>query len=280
MNTKLIFTVMIILCALLSRPAFAQSTSQVVEAVPENQISESTASQQTNPSQQLLNLSNPTLYGPQKTQTSNAVCVKVGNADESAKAQACVQQPQSDAGFTGPIIPQYCGQDLAGQPIMCIKPQSVFYCQGDSRWGSICNLSQAGCGPTTMAMVFSSYGDTIIPPDMDKIFQSRGWRSCADIGSSMQTAVQTLLPENGYEYHALGAPLNLERAQEYLNAGYLIIGSTSDHIFVIDGVDPANQTVRLRDPGRCENAPGVIRPANTPWAGQSFTYSYAVKKNL
>lgn len=114
---------------------------------------------------------------------------------------------------------------------------------------------------------------------MDRdIFQKRGWRACGNNPSSMETAIQTLLPENGYEYKALGAPLNLERAQEYLNAGYLIIGSTSNHIFVIDGVDITNQTLRLRDPGRCENKDGVVRSASAPWNGEALYYSYAVKK--
>ena len=115
---------------------------------------------------------------------------------------------------------------------------------------------------------------------MDKTFQQRKWRACGDNVSYMQTAIQALLPENGYEYHQLGVPLNLSRAQEYLNAGYLIIGSTFGHIFVIDGVNQANNTLRLRDPGRCENKDGVVRPASAPWAGQALMYAYAVKKKV
>lgn len=232
----------------------------------------------TNPTGNLFQ-NRPKVSGPQRSSTSNMVCIKVGEAPEEDKAAACVQPAQIDTGFIGPVVPQYCGEDLQGQPIMCIKPAYVFYCQGDPRWASTCNMSAAGCGPATMAMIFSAYGDTITPFEMDRdIFQKRGWRACGNNPSSMETAIQTLLPENGYEYKALGAPLNLERAQEYLNAGYLIIGSTSNHIFVIDGVDITNQTLRLRDPGRCENKDGVVRSASAPWNGEALYYSYAVKK--
>jgi hypothetical protein len=220
----------------------------------------------------------------QRTTSSNMSCVKVGSADDASKPTSCNQLPESGGGGVigpingGDISLQYCGEEPTGEVIMCYKPGYVFYCQGDPRWGSTCDLGRAGCGPTTMAMILSAFGDTIIPPDMDKIFQQRGWRTCGDNVSYMQAAVQAYLPEMGYEYHALGVPLNLNRAQEYLNAGYLIIGSTFGHIFVIDGVNPSDNTLRLRDPGRCENKDGVIRSASSPWGGQALMYAYAVKK--
>lgn len=219
----------------------------------------------------------------QKVTTSTLSCVKVGNPPEEEKASVCTAVSAPESGFQGPIFGggptlEDCGLDPEGNPIQCIKPGYVFYCQGDPRWGSTCSLSSAGCGPTTMAMIFSAYGDTITPPDMDKLFQQKGFRSCGDNPSYMQSAIQKLLPENGYEYHALGAPLNLARAQEFLNAGYLIIGSTFGHIFVIDGVDPSANILKLRDPGRCENKDGVYRSASAPWGGQPLTYTYAVKK--
>ncbi len=224
----------------------------------------------------------PTSFPTQRTTTSNMSCVAIGNAPAETKPAVC-SQAQTDTGFIGPIegtgpTTEYCGVDPTGQVITCYKPGYVFYCQGDPRWGSTCSMASAACGPTTMAMILSAFGDTILPPDMDKIFQQRGWRSCGDNPSYMQSAVQTLLPEMGYEYHALGVPLNLSRAQEYLDAGYLIIGSTFGHIFVIDGVNPANNTLSLRDPGRCENKDGVIRSASAPWGGQALYYAYAVKK--
>lgn len=214
----------------------------------------------------------------QKVVTSSLSCVKVGNPPEEERASVCKETSVSDSGFIGPVTLEPCGQDPEGNLIQCIKPGYVFYCQGDPRWANTCHMIGAGCGPTTMAMIFSAYGDTIIPPDMDKIFQQRGWRVCGDHVSYMESAIKTLLPESGYEYHKLDIPLNLQRAQEYLNAGYLIIGSTFGHIFVIDGVNDTNKTLRLRDPGRCENKDGVIRSASAPWGGQPLMYAYAVKK--
>lgn len=221
----------------------------------------------------------------QTVRTSNRVCVKVGEAKDEDKPTSCNQPAQTDTGFIGPIggaapTIEYCGEEPTGEVIMCYKPGYVFYCQGDSRWANSCDLIRAGCGPTTMAMIFSAYGDTILPPDMDKIFQQRKWRACGDNVSYMENAIQSLLPESGYEYHKLGIPLNLTRAQEYLNAGYLIIGSTFGHIFVIDGVNIAANTLSLRDPGLCENKDGVVRSASTPWAGQALMYAYAVKKKV
>lgn len=268
---------------------FAQKSSENIITIPEaasETEADTQAPEEPAPvaeSGQIPLQNQPPSLTAQKVITSNMSCVKVGEARDEDKSAECNKPPQTDGGFIGPIgSPTLvnCSEDyLSGAPLMCIKPAYVFYCQGDPRWGNYCSMAQAGCGPTTMAMIFSSYGDTLTPLQMDRdIFQKRGWRACGDNVSYMQTAIQTLLPENGYEYHALGAPLDLTRAQEYLNAGYLIIGSTFGHIFVIDGVDVANQTLRLRDPGRCENKDGVIRSASTPWGGQRLIYSYAVKK--
>lgn len=272
----------LILFSVLTPVSYAQE-------LPENTIESAT----TNPTAPVLDQNSQSQTATQsgtsptvqRTTRSNMSCVAVGSSP-GEKPAICTQQAQTDptgGGMIGPIGGgpvelEACGQSADGSNIMCIKPGYVFYCQGDPRWGNTCSMASAACGPTTMAMILSAYGDTILPPDMDKMFQQRGWRACGDSPSYMQTAVQKLLPEMGYEYHALGVPLNLGRAQEFLDAGYLIIGSTFGHIFVIDGVNPQNNTVRLRDPGRCENAGGVIRSASTPWGGQSLYYAYAVKK--
>lgn len=230
------------------------------------------------------------------TATSNMLCVKVGEptTDKPAICSQPATNSQSGTGSTdfGPPIAgaeptlEPCGKNASGQDIMCYKPAYVFYCQGDPRWANVpdpgdtkgCFMSGAGCGPTTMAMIFSAYGDTITPLDMDqKIFRG-SYRACGNTGSAMQTAVQNLLPARGYEYEPLSAPLNLSQAQEYLNAGYLIIGSTTNHIFAIDGVNVGDKTLRLRDPARCENKDGVIRPASAPWNGEALYYAYAVRK--
>lgn len=273
---KSFLTILILFVFLQAKPLFAQQA-------PNNPLDNPPPDPAPATQAQPLDQTNTSIPSTQQVTTSNRVCVKVGEASDTDKPASCNQPAQTQTGFIGPIegtgpTIEYCGDDPMGNPLMCQKPGYVFYCQGDPRWGSACSMSSAGCGPTTMAMILSAYGDTIIPPDMDKMFQQRGWRSCGDNPSYMQTAIQTLLPEMGYEYHALGAPLNLSRAQEYLNAGYLIIGSTFGHIFVIDGVNVQAGTVSLRDPARCENKSGVVRSAGAPWGGQALYYSYAVKK--
>lgn len=280
--TRRIFLPLLLITFILPIPALAQD----FDAGEGLNLPEDTATSDESQTVQAPSAQQPppaSVTASQRTTTSNMSCVAVGNAPAEFKPAVCSQQSQSDTGFIGPIegtgpTAEYCGVDPTGQVITCYKPGNVFYCQGDARWGSTCSMASAACGPTTMAMILSAFGDTILPPDMDKIFQQRGWRSCGDNPSYMQSAVQTLLPEMGYEYHALGVPLNLTRAQEYLDAGYLIIGSTFGHIFVIDGVNPANNTLSLRDPGRCENKDGVVRPASAPWGGQALYYAYAVKK--
>jgi hypothetical protein len=161
---------------------------------------------------------------------------------------------------------------------------NAFYCQGDPKWSGTCFLAAAGCGPTSMAIVLSSFGDTMTPPEVDAIFQRRGWRPCDDAGSKMPAAIQTLLPEMGYTYKYLNGeePLNLQVAKEYLEKGYLIIGSVFPHIFVVDGVDVANNKVHLRDPANC-NPAGSWNSNSAPWTGASgksysWYYAYAVKK--
>jgi hypothetical protein len=140
-------------------------------------------------------------------------------------------------------------------------------------------MAYAACGPTSMAMVLTSFGDTILPPDMDQIFNNRGWRVCGDFGSLMPTAISTYLPERGYTVKALaqGKP-DINSMKQYLDDGYLIIGSVSDHIFVIDGVNVVDNTDHMRDPARCGDAGVYWTPHNAPWRGEGWYYAYAVKK--
>jgi hypothetical protein len=158
----------------------------------------------------------------------------------------------------------------------------VFYSQADPQYQNTCDMTGSGCGPTSMAMILSSFGDTITPNQMDQIFREQGFRGCGT-GSNMQGAIKKLLPERGYTYVAVpinGGQLDLKRAKEYVDNGYLIIGSTGNHIFVMYDADIANNTVQLMDPARRENANGVTRPNAAPWipSDGGWIYAYAVKK--
>ncbi|MBP9719580.1 MAG: N-acetylmuramoyl-L-alanine amidase, partial [Candidatus Levybacteria bacterium] len=160
----------------------------------------------------------------------------------------------------------------------------VFYWQGDPKYQNICDMAGSGCGPSSMAMVLSSFGDTITPNQMDDVFRARNWRPCTE-GSNMIQAIKTYLPEKGYLYEAVPIAvglLDLAAAKQYLDNGWLIIGSTANHIFVVYGVDEATNEVLLMDPARHENVNGVRRPNEYPWIRtdkeRGWKYAYAVKK--
>ena len=121
-----------------------------------------------------------------QTQESNAVATRVGN----------------------PVGINSCGIN------------KVFYSQADPLYQNSCDMTGSGCGPTSMAMILSSFGDTITPTAMDDVFRQRGWRGCGS-GSTMVTAITTYLPERGYTYVNLpisGGQLNLQKAKEYLQS--------------------------------------------------------------
>ncbi len=197
----------------------------------------------------LQNCSNPNLNfslnqtpGPNQSLQvkSNRVCTKVGD-------------PQGG---------NPCGADA---PIVA-PGNFVHYCQNDPRWAQTCGLSAAGCGPTSLAMVLSTFGLTCngaqcTPPEVDKLFAQNGHRACsAGAGSSMSGGALSSQWLKGMGVVTgpgltSGGSLDYELAKRFINEGNIIIGSTRnapscncDHIFVLQDVDPANKTVVVRDP--------------------------------
>lgn len=148
----------------------------------------------------------------------------------------------------------------------------TYYCQGDNRWRDIHGLDQAGCGPSSTAMVISHFGILMSPPQVDAIYQQNKWRVNPDDGSMEIAAITSPWFKNqlgftvGEELVHNGA-LDINLAKTYLQQGYLIIGSSDDfpcgggctdtyanhslkHIVVIDYIDN-NGRVRVRDPSNC-----------------------------
>lgn len=122
----------------------------------------------------------------------------------------------------------------------------VYYNQGDSRWGSKLygkydTIKEAGCGPTSLAMVVSSLTSrTIDPGEMAEWAYKNGYR-CEGSGS-----YHSLIPE-GAEYYGL----KVEGATRYegqkiadaLASGKLVVAimgaghfTTSGHFMVLRGV--------------------------------------------
>ncbi|MBI2596412.1 hypothetical protein HYW46_06825 [Candidatus Daviesbacteria bacterium] len=166
----------------------------------------------------------------------------------------------------------------------------VYYCQGNTAWASTCSLGVAGCGPTSMAMVLSSFGVVKTPPEVDREW---GFRVCGDVGSSMEDALgSSWLANLGFDKGPnIGqGSLNENLAKIFLEQGSLIIGSshafpcanckpgttTVDHIFVVDGIDVAAGTVSIRDPNNCSYADGNDEnPAKVIHKINEFTWAYA-----
>lgn len=205
-----------------------------------------------------------------KAVTSNCVVTKVGNP----------------AG--NPALPPECQTTTS--------KNFIYYCQNDYKY---CDIDGSGCGVTTTAMIFSNFGIKMTPPQAADIFKARGYRQCGT-GSNMGSAINGYYKEQGFAHvlllsnkpigdHVAGVPrpgLDLVRAKNYLNNGYLIIGSTEGHIFVIDDVktngDP--KPIHMQDPAgpgcraRNDNPPGYWSSNTFPWLNYSWYYAYAVKK--
>lgn len=175
----------------------------------------------------------------------------------------------------------------------------VYYCQGNTSWASTCSLGSAGCGPTTVAMILSSYGYIQTPPQVDQTFQTNRWRTCGYHGSQLTTAISSSWFSGlGFEKGpnlVSGTSFDVQEAKKYIDQGYLIIGSSRsfpcancrvpgalvDHIYVVGGVDPVTNTVDIRDPNNCSYADGNDEnQAKRFRDARSFAwyYAYPVKR--
>ncbi|GEM_PF-2705592 len=168
----------------------------------------------------------------------------------------------------------------------------VFYCQGDPDWnssGAICGadgLTQRGCLPTSIAMIFSSLGKTRTPPDIIRSLKNFGIPKnrigCTTPGYITDFVEARWFQDEGFktsdnlvDYPNGGniGELNLVRARDFLNGGgkrYIIAGAADfpctfqgisgrcrnpnskiGHAFVITDVNPQTNTVTIRDPIGC-----------------------------
>lgn len=207
---------------------------------------------------------------------------------------SCTQGPYSYGDDLWASLQNCRTSDLAAiQP-----PGFVYYCQGNIAWQQ-CSLGKAGCGPTSLAMVLSSFGINLTPPQVDQIFQDNGWRSCGDSPTRLAAVLQSLwLKDLGFEVGSnliRGSSLDPSQAKAYLDGGYLIIASSHnypcanctavgklvDHIFVVDAVDLSSNTVDIRDPNNCSYANGNDEnQSNRVKSINSFAwlYAYPIKK--
>lgn len=153
----------------------------------------------------------------------------------------------------------------------------TYYCQGNPIWSNNCSLGDAGCGPTSLAMVMSTFGIKMTPPEVDSVFQRNGWRDGCPNGSDIHSAIHSQwFLQQGFTVPEVdlidgnSKPL-LTQMKNYLDQGYLIIVNGHDypckgcidqfapvgHYFVVDEVDIPGQRMHTRDPNNCSYATGV-----------------------
>lgn len=182
------------------------------------------------------------------------------------------------------------------------SPNFVYYCQGNTAWANTCTLGRAGCGPTTMAMILSSFSiPNSTPPEVDRTFSNNGWRTCGNNPTINMPGIlnSSWLSGMGFDTGpnlVNNGVFNVTQAKDYLDRGYLIVGSsqaypcancrsatTVDHIFAIDAIDLSTNpaTVDVRDPNNCSYADGndenpskrVKKVTDFPWY-----YAYPIKR--
>jgi beta-lactamase class A len=233
-----------------------------------------------NPSSQPTTLppgssSSGSIPGAQSTITTRA-CVKIGNPTES-KPSICSETSTSFR---------------QGQ-----QGNFTFYCQGNPQWdrkGDSCSMGQIGCGPTSLAMIFSYFGDIVDPARMYQTYVDNKMINC-DVGSYPGLVNAWVAKQPGYEVGPdIGSgTLNAVEAKKFIDAGWLILASSDNfigqkgkpigHIFVVQDVDPAAGTFILRDPENCSYSSGeeftdkMVQPI-TGGKVPSWKYAYPIRK--
>jgi len=175
----------------------------------------------------------------------------------------------------------------------------TFFCQKDTRWSGTpyaCeSIAAAGCGPTSFAMVLSTFGKDYNPAQAAKLMSDKGFATCGS-GSRMEYMLQIRSFLNSIGLDPTDAltksgQLDADLADKYLNPRdpkdkYLIIGSSArfpscncNHIFVVEDYNPDNKTITVRDPVNCTND-GQERAAGRSYPINSFNwlYAYGLKK--
>lgn len=257
---------------------------------------------------------------PVVTDTPTPAPAPTGAGGSGGASQVCITQVGDPAskGITAPGPLGCAGGGGGGGG----NGNLVYYCQGDPKWngdnypefgsGNTCML-QAGCGPTSLAMIISTFGPTMTPVDVDRVFQSNGWRVGCDAGSSYGEAIfSSWFSGLGFTVGpnvAAGGQPDLQLMKQFIDQGNLIIngadnypclgcinpGEPVGHIFVIDDVDVVGKRVHTRDPNNCDFSTGnerqydawvmvapdsVAGPDTSPYnaSGATWNGSFPIKK--
>jgi len=198
--------------------------------------------------------------------------------------------------------------DPKGDKPVCVTPEVgvptgdfIYYCQGDPRWSATCGIGQAGCGPSSLAMIISTLGKAQLTPDrVDTIFNDNGWRACsASSGSNIGDPIRSpFMTSQGLSASADITGANfVSEVTKATAEGALIIASSDTypchcgnesgatfpaaHIVVIQKVN-ADGTFAVRDPSNCDFNTGQeftqfinVNPSSVAWK-----WAFAINKIL
>lgn len=235
-----------------------------------------------------------------------------GGGSGSASSTSCVITKVGDPTESPPPLPANCStstSNASGSGSFTGSGKFTYYCQGDPRWANSCGLGDAGCGPTSLAMIMATFGVQTTPPQVDSVFQSSGWRGGCSAGSDIYSAINSSWFKN--QGFTVGPNLisgdkpDLAQIQTYLSQGYIIILNAFNypckgcvnqftpvgHILVVDGVDVAGNRMHTRDPNNCSWATGQenadpslawtdfkIPVSQGGGAGSSYNAAYPIKR--
>jgi len=162
----------------------------------------------------------------------------------------------------------------------------VFYCQWRGGWSdSSCHINHAGCVPTSIAMIMSTFGDTQWTPRT--VADANGGKGC-NLPGTVFGRFRSFLEDHGYtiaDSVAHGGKFDVELARKWLSEGYIIEAEANivshsysgGHGFVITAIDE-NGNASVLDPNFCRgnekgrrtfNVGRIEYPliGNNPWGG-------------
>jgi Papain-like cysteine protease AvrRpt2. len=122
----------------------------------------------------------------------------------------------------------------------------------DSPYGACGTIKSSGCGPTSAAMVISSYGKSVDPPTMAGLFADNGFRICGQ-GTAYEAFTS---PTTLNKFGMVGTSVDQDAMMALLRKNIPIIVAVgpsiftkSGHFIVLTGIDP-DGNITINDPNK------------------------------
>jgi hypothetical protein len=160
-------------------------------------------------------------------------------------------------------------QDITAEDLAApnVTPGKIpLFKQFDKRWASTSyggcgTIQSSGCGPTSAAMVLSSYGVSAYPPDVAKAFADNGFRGCSapdcNCKGTLYGAFTSDAVLSQWNFHGQAViPRDQDTISKLLNQGTPVIVSVGPSIFtknghfiVLAGLDSSGKVI-INDPNK------------------------------